>query len=103
VENAEAREALAELLIFFPSLVVEPRARGLALRRVPLLAQGSELGLHLLPLRRERAQHDRLDDQHDLVAVGVVRAQLAALVGVEAPLEESAEDRRLDRAPVERG
>ena len=42
-----------------------------------------------------------VDDLHDLVAVGVMRAELAALVGVEAALEQGAEDRGVDVGPVE--
>ena len=40
------------------------------------------------PLGQQRADHDRLDQQHDLVAVGVVRAELRALARVEPALEQ---------------
>ena len=59
-------------------------------------------GLSRLPLREQRADDHRLDNPHDLVAVGVVRPELRALVRVEAALEQRAEDRRVDLRPVER-
>ncbi len=37
--------------------------------------------------RVERTHDHRLDDQHDLVGVGVMRADLRALVGIEEALE----------------
>ena len=49
----------------------------------------------------ERAQDHRLDDLHDLVGVGIVRANLRALVGVEKALEQGAEDGGIDFTPIE--
>ena len=60
----------------------------------------ANFGLHRLPFRIERAHDHRLDDHHDLFGVGVVRADLRALVGIEEALEQRAEDRRVDRRPV---
>ena len=60
-----------------------------------------DLRLRRLPFGLERAQHDRLDDLHDLVGIGVMRADLRPLVGVEEALEQCAEDGRVDQAPVE--
>ena len=60
-----------------------------------------DLRPHRLPFRRQRLDDDRVDDQHDLVAVGVVRAKLRTLVGVEPALEQGAEDRGVDVRPVE--
>ena len=60
-----------------------------------------DLGLGRVPFGAQRAQHDRLDDHHDLFGVGVMRADLRALVGIEKALEQRAEDRRVDQAPVE--
>ena len=54
-----------------------------------------------LPFCEPRANHDRLDEQHDLVAVGVVRAELGTLAGVEPALEQRSEDRRVDFRPVQ--
>ena len=48
------------------------------------------------PLGEPRAVHHRLHDQHDLVAVGVVRTELGALAGIEPALEQRAENRRVD-------
>ena len=59
--------------------------------------------LDLRPFAAERGHHDRLDDEHDVVAAGVVGADLGTLGRVEAALEERAEDGRLDAAPVELG
>ena len=58
-------------------------------------------GLHGRELAAERAQDDGLDQAPDGVAIGVVGAQLGALVRVQAALEEGAEDGRLDERPVE--
>ena len=55
-----------------------------------------------LPFRQPGADDDRLDDEHDLVAVGVVRAQLRALAGVQTALEQRAQDGRVDLRPVQR-
>ena len=51
---------------------------------------------------QRRHQH-RLDDQQDVLAAGVVRAELRALGRVQAALEQRAEDGRLDAGPVQRG
>ena len=55
-----------------------------------------------LPFGEPGTDHDRLDDPHDLVAVGVVRPELRALVRVETALEQRAQDRGVDLRPVER-
>ena len=60
-----------------------------------------DLGLRRVPLGQPRADHHRLNEQHDLVAVGVVRAELRAFTRVEPALEQRAEDRRIDLRPVE--
>ena len=57
--------------------------------------------LHGRVLAAERAQDHRLDQAPDRLAVGVVGAELGALVGVQAALEQGAEDRGLDERPVE--
>ena len=54
----------------------------------------------LRPLGEQRALHHRLDDAHDGRRVGVVRAELAALFGIEAALKQGAENRDVDGAPV---
>ena len=54
-----------------------------------------------VPLGQPWADHHRLNEQHDLVAVGVVRAELRAFTRVEPALEQRAEDRRIDLRPVE--
>ena len=54
------------------------------------------------PFREQRANNHRLHDPHDLVAIGVVRAELRTLVRIEPPLEERAEDRRIDLRPIQR-
>ena len=56
----------------------------------------------VLPLGEEWPDDHGLDDQHDLVAVGVVGAELSPLFRVESALEQHAQDRRVDLRPVER-
>ena len=53
------------------------------------------------PFRQQGTHDNGLDDKHDLVAVGVVRAQLRSLSGVEPAFEQRAQDRRVDLRPVE--
>jgi len=55
------------------------------------------------PLRPERMQDHRLDDHHDLVRIGVVRADLRALVGIEKALKQGAENGGVNQAPVKAG
>ena len=98
VEHADAPQALEEVL--------EDGLRVLgARRRLRHLPAGQEqlghAGLHGRVLAAERAQDHRLDEAPDRLAVGVVGAQLGALAGVQAALEEGAEDRGLDQRPVE--
>ena len=62
---------------------------------------GGDLPLRRFPPGQPRADHDRLDEQQDLVAVGVMRAELRPLVRVETPFEQRAENRRIDLRPVE--
>jgi len=69
-----------------------------------LFAGGEEVGHQAAgvgPVAAERLHDDRLDEGLDVLAAGVVGAELGALVGVEAALEEGAEDRGVDGAPVE--
>ncbi len=63
--------------------------------------QARDLLLHRDVLAAQRPDHHGLDEPPDRVPVGVVGAQLGALVGVEAALEQGAEDRGLDERPVE--
>ena len=55
---------------------------------------GADQVLGRLPFGEPGTDDDGLDDQHDLVAVGVVRPQLRALAGVQPALEQRAQDRR---------
>ena len=81
------------------------RRRRIATRRVLAESACSRTSaisaLRGAPLGEQRTHHHRLDDTHDLVAVRVVRAQLRPLVGVEPPLEQRAQDGRVDLRPVE--
>ena len=65
----------------------------------PLQPEGN-LGACLFPLFEPGTDHDWLDDLHDLVAVGVVRAELRALGRIQAALEQGAQDRGIDLRPV---
>ena len=62
---------------------------------------GRNPGLLRLPRGEPGSDHHRLDEQHDLVAVGVVRPELRPLVRIEPALEQRAEDRRIDLGPVQ--
>ena len=86
-----------------------PRSR-LAVRPPPPAGRGQhrrhdlfDLRLRRVPFAQERAHDHRLDDQGDFFRVGVMGADLRALVGIEKALEQRAEDRRVDEAPVEAG
>ena len=59
--------------------------------------------LRVGPFGEQRLDDDRVHDLHDLVAVGVVGAELAALAGVEPALEQRAEDRGVDLATSRAG
>ena len=58
------------------------------------------LSLDLGPFALERGQQDGLQERLDVGAAGVVGADLRTLGGVQRPLEERAEDRRLDAGPI---
>ena len=73
-----------------------------ALGRYRTYKRGDNLLLRRLPFCEKGANDHRIDDPHDLVPIGVVGAELGTLVGVEAPLEERPEDRRVYLRPVER-
>ena len=81
----------------------------IAARGPAVSARGCEHGRHdrldlslcRLPLGAQGAEHDRLDDHHDLFRVGVVCADLRALIGIEKAFEQSPENRRVDEAPIE--
>ena len=69
----------------------------------PLRGQFAGACLHLFPTPPQGRHQHRLDDEQDVLLAGIVRAELRALVGVKAALEQRAKDRRLDARPVERG
>ena len=77
------------------------RSRPRRPRRDRAFETGGDLGACPLPLGEPRTDDHRLDDAHDLVPVGVVRAELRPLVRVESALEQRAEDRGVDLRPVE--
>ena len=52
---------------------------------------------------RQRLYDHRVNDQHDLVGIGVVGAELAALAGVKPALEQRSHDRGVDVRPVAAG
>ena len=67
------------------------------------LQQRFDLPSCLFPLPAKRSHEHGLDDAQDRASVGVVRPELAPLGRVEPALEQRAEDRRLDLAPVQGG
>ena len=112
VENAQGAEPVDEGVALGLGLGARRRrsvcrALALAVRPPPPAAASagamiaSILAFAVVPLGAQRAQHDRLDDHHDLFGVGVMGADLRALVGIEKALEQRAENRRVDQAPVE--
>src|SRR3546814_6712426 len=54
----------------------------------------------LSPFGFERFDNYRAHDHHDFIAIGVMCAQLAALGRIESTLQQSAQDRGVDLAPV---
>ncbi len=66
------------------------------------LHRGRDPGLRRLPLRKQRTDDRRRDDPYDLFWVGVVRAELRALIRVQTALEQRSEHRRINLQPVER-
>ena len=69
------------------------------------LLRGQQLGyigLDRRPFRPQRVTNHRLDQPANGGRIGIVRAQLRPLVRVQAPLEQRAENRRLNRRPVQR-
>ena len=79
----------------------EPRPRRLRPRRPRPLHARRDPRLHRLPFGEQGAHHHRLDEPHDLVPVGVVRAELRTLGRVQAALEQGPQDRGVDLRPVE--
>ena len=96
VENAHVGEALKENVELCFGSVEDGLAGPAATSREYL----GHFGLDRLPFDRERPHDDRLDDHHDLFRVGVVRADLRPLVGVEEPFKQGTEDRWVNRRPV---
>lgn len=70
---------------------------------VELGAEGGGLLLDGLPLTAKGLHEDGFDDEEDVFAAGVVRAELGTLGGIEAALEECAEDGGFDGFPIEVG
>ena len=70
-------------------------------RRLAALRQRPRLRLHLCPSATKRRHQNRLYDEQDVLATGVVGAQLRPLGRVQRPLEQRAEDGGLDGSPVE--
>ena len=63
----------------------KPSASGLG--RFGAFQLGRDRVLLRFPFGEQRPDDHGLDEQHDLVPVGVVRAELGALVRIEAALE----------------
>ena len=99
VEDAEAAQAFEEAGERGSSASLWARVAAEADFAGLLAGEGGlDLGLRLGPFGEQRLDDDRAHDLHDLVAVGVVGAELAALGRVEAALEQRAEDRGVDLA-----
>ena len=108
IEHGEGAQPLQEILqqpfgAIAPPRLLASRLGGAALPgRLRVVELGADQVLGRLPFGLPGTADNRLDDEHDLVAVGVVRAQLRALAGVQPALEQRAQDRRVDLRPVER-
>ena len=57
---------------------------------------GSDRGLLRSPFGEPWADDDRIDDEHNLIAVGVMRPELRTFVRIQPALEQCTEDRRVD-------
>jgi len=72
-----------------------------------LLPSGGEEVLddrtHFGPFTAQRCQHDRLNEDFDILAAGVMSAKLGAFGGVEPAFEKGAEDGCVHGAPFELG
>ena len=82
--------------------VVQAQQEGLIGGR-GLFRPGEHLGLGRYPFRQQRFGYHRPDQLFDGAGVGVMGAQRRAGGGVEAALEQGAEDGRVDGAPVHLG
>ena len=79
-----------------------PPAAGVAAFAPPPPApQGGDRGILRLPSLERRTHDRRFDDPHHLVAVGIVRTGLRALVRVKIAFEQRAQDLRINLRPVE--
>ncbi len=68
------------------------------------LAGGEEVEddrTHFGPFPAQRCQHDRLDEDFNIFAAGIMGAELGAFGGIEPTLEQGAEDRRVHGIPFE--
>ncbi len=101
VQHVDARQLALEALQQGVQLVLPPGRDAGGGGRVALGDQGVGLRLHLVPSPPEGRHQHRLDDELDVLAAGVVGAELRALGGVEAALEEGAKDGGLDARPIE--
>ena len=90
----------------FQEPVIQRLRRRLSAARPPPAARRRrqrrlDLRLRLRPFRLQRPADHRIDQHLDLRPVGVMRAQLAALVGIEAALEQACRG-STDRSPPNR-
>src|SRR2546421_10484571 len=72
-------------------------------RVLSLRQRSGDVRFRRLPFRQPWPDDHRVYNQHDLVTVGVVRAELRSLVGLKAPLEERAENGRVNFRPIQTG
>ena len=84
----------------------QPQAGSRNLRRGQLfveLVQPGAAGFGLVELGAQVVEEQRPDQLEDVLFAGVVRAEVAARLGVHDRLEQRAEDGRADLAPVQSG
>ena len=92
VQHSERLEPVQKRLLQRLGLLSSARVMAVfcdVLRSLSLVRLGGifdqvfDLGFHLSPFVQERFHNHRIDDLHDLVAVGVMRAQMATLGRVQ--------------------
>ena len=108
VENMDAREADEERVLEARGLRERLAERRAGRRLEPGLRvlfsglqEARDRGADGFPFATEWGDENRLDEILDVLASGVFRTERRAGGGVETALEERAEDRGIDRAPVE--
>ncbi|OIQ78226.1 hypothetical protein GALL_400680 [mine drainage metagenome] len=111
VQHAEGAQAFEKALVQRLGLVQRTGAGGKVFAHQQLFFGGAwgvfdkvgYLCFDRFPLGQKRLHNHRPDDLHNLVAVGVMRAKLAALVRVQPALKQGAQNGGVNVGPVQSG